>query len=245
MKKLLLIFFTFNLFIFNGCSNEQNHNGHDHDGDKKIAKVYESDNEYLTQIALMRGHLYVGIELYKNGYLDNAKRHMKHPKSELYSDIIPTFESKKSEGFAVELENLASAVEGEKNFEFISSKYEELSKAMAINENFIDDSTKLLGKRIMLINSILTIAADEYAIGIVNGVVENKYEYQDALGFTKVAKKILKQSITQNEEEEIKKNKVLGIIEDLSYLWPSLVPTELVDGDAKIIYEAVDKINSI
>ena len=123
MKKILLICITFNIFFLYGCSNENNHKSVDHDKSQKIAKVYESDNEYLTQIALMRGHLYVGIELYKNGYVDNAKRHMKHPRSELYSDIIPTFKAKNSKGFTVELESLASAVEGEEDFKFISSKY--------------------------------------------------------------------------------------------------------------------------
>ncbi|MDG2252580.1 MAG: hypothetical protein P8K73_02930 [Methylophilaceae bacterium] len=245
MKKLLSICIAFNIFILNGCSNENNHKGHNHDEVKKIAKVYESDKEYLTQIALMRGHLYVGIELYKNGFLDNAKKHMKHPKSELYSDIIPTFESKKSAGFAVELADLASAVEGEKDFAFISSKYQNLSDAMALNEDYVHDSSKLLSKRIILVSSLLTVAADEYAIGIVNKNVENKFEYQDALGFTIVAKNILKKTVTYSEEEEIKKNKVLEIIENLSNLWPSLVPTGIVDGDAKIIYDAVAKINSV
>ena len=170
---------------------------------------------------------------------------MKHPKSELYSDIIPTFKAKNSEGFTVELENLASAVEGEEDFKFISSKYKNLSDAIAINENYINDSSKLLTERIILVRSLLEIAADEYAVGIVNGKIENKFEYQDALGFTIVAKKILKKTVTQSKEEEIKKNKVLEIIENLSYLWPSLVPTGIVDGDAKIILDAVAKINLV
>lgn len=245
MKKLLLIFIIFNIFILNGCSDESTHESSHHDGVEKIAKVYESDNEYLTQIALMRGHLYVGIELYKNGYLDNAKKHMKHPKSELYSDIIPTFESKKSTGFAIELQDLAAAVEGEKDFKFISSKYQNLSDAIAINEDYIDDSSKLINKRIVLVSSLLEIAAEEYAIGIVNGNVENKFEYQDALGFTIIAKNILKETATYNEEEEIKKKKVLEIIENLSNLWPSLVPTGIIDGDAKIIFNALVEINSV
>jgi len=245
MKKILLIGIAFNIFFLYGCSNENNNKTAHHEKGQKIAKVYESDNEYLTQIALMRGHLHVGIELYKNGYIDNAKRHMKHPKSELYSDIIPTFKAKNSEGFTVELENLASAVEGEEDFKLISSKYKNLSDAIAINENYINDSSKLLTERIILVRSLLEIAADEYAVGIVNGKVKNKFEYQDALGFTIVAKNILKKTVTQSNEEEIKKNKVLEIIENLSDLWPSLVPTGIVDGDAKIILDAVAKINLV
>ena len=245
MKKILLICIAFNIFFLHGCSNENNHKTAHHEKGQKVAKVYESDNEYLTQIALMRGHLYVGIELYKNGYVENAKRHMKHPKSELYSDIVPTFKAKNSKGFTVELESLASAVEGEEDFKFISSKYKNLSDAIAINENYIEDSSKSLIERIILVRSLLEIAADEYAVGIVNGEVENKFEYQDALGFTIVAKNILKNTTTQSKDEEIKKNKVLKIIENLSDLWPSLVPTGIVDGDAKIILDAIAKINLV
>ena len=62
---------------------------------------------------------------------------------------------------------------------------------MALNEDYVHDSSKLLSKRIILVSSLLTVAADEYAIGIVNKNVENKFEYQDALGFTIVAKNIL------------------------------------------------------
>ena len=137
MKKILLIGIAFNIFFLYGCSNENNNKIAHHEKGQKIAKVYESDNEYLTQIALMRGHLHVGIELYKNGYIDNAKRHMKHPKSELYSDIIPTFKAKNSEGFTVELENLASAVEGEEDFKFISSKMRLFKFLYAVSITFL------------------------------------------------------------------------------------------------------------
>ena len=34
-------------------------------------------------------------------------------------------------------------------------------------------------------------------------------------------------------------------MENLSNLWPSLVPTGIIDGDAKIIYDAVAEINLI
>ena len=46
-------------------------------------------------------------------------------------------------------------------------------------------------------------------------------------------------------KEEIKKKKVIEIMENLSNLWPSLVPTGIIDGDAKIIYDAVAEINLI
>jgi len=242
MKKLFFTFIIINSLFLYGCSDKKDHmNSHQ----KSESKVYESDKIYLTQIGLMRGHLYVGIELYKNGHLDNAKRHMKHPKSELYADIIPTFKAKGSSGFASELEELALAVEDEKDFNLISIKYKNLTDAITVNESYIKKSTESLNERISLVVSLLEVAAEEYAIGIVNGNVKNKFEYQDALGFTAIAKNILTNSVATNKEEVIKKDKVLLILDGLFYLWPSLVPDEKIAGDSKTILNAITKINTI
>tara|TARA_B100000780_G_scaffold3028_1_gene2529 strand:- start:1682 stop:2416 length:735 start_codon:yes stop_codon:yes gene_type:complete len=244
MKKIFLIIILNTLFLY-GCTDKDNHMNPHQSSDVKIAKVYDNDNIYLTQIALMRGHLYVGVELYKNGFLDNAKMHMKHPKSELYSDIIPTFKAKGSSGFSKELEELALAVEEEKDFNLISLKYKNLTDAITINESYINESSKSLNEKIVLVVSLLEIAAEEYAIGIVNNNVENKFEYQDALGFTVIAKDILTKSGTKNKDEEIKKNKTLVVLDSLFQLWPSLIPTGKVEGDSKIILNAIAEINSI
>jgi hypothetical protein len=40
---------------------------------------------YLTHLGLVRGHLGVGVDLYREGAQDAAQTHMKHPGDELYS----------------------------------------------------------------------------------------------------------------------------------------------------------------
>ena len=199
----------------------------------------------MTHLGLVRGHLHVGIELYKGEYFENAKRHMKHPKSELYSAIIPTFEAKKAKGFAVELANLALSVESNEEFKMVSRKYEILLNVISENEKIVGTENNTFNEKISLVNALLEIAAEEYAIGIVDGNVENKFEYQDALGFTTVAKNILEETGSLNSLQVSKKNKALGIINDLSSLWPSLVPTGKIKGDAKKISAAVNKIKAL
>lgn len=194
---------------------------------------------------MVRGHLHVGIELYKSEYFENAKRHMKHPKSELYSALIPTFEAKKAKGFATELANLALSVESNEDFKIISKKYEILLNAISQNEKIVSDENNTFNEKISLANALLEIAAEEYAIGIINGNVENKFEYQDALGFTTIAKNILEETNSLNSLQVSKKNKALGIINDLSSLWPSLVPTGKIKGDAKKILEAINNIKAL
>ena len=232
LKKLLVIA----LFFLAGCSNE----GHDHSSSKVL-----KDDQYLTHIGLVKGHLFVGVELYKKEYFENAKRHMKHPKSELYAGLIPTFEAKNAKGFSNELEALALSVENNEELSMVSKNYKSLLKVIKQNENYVDSESNLFKNKVLLVKALLEIAAEEYAIGIVDGNIENKFEYQDALGFTTVAKKILNDDNSLIPSEELKRKKIIEIIESLSSLWPSLVPTERINGDAEKILTAVSEINAL
>ena len=190
MKKYFLVILTF--LLISGCHGDDHDDGHGHAHNSEAPKIYSTDNEYLTNLNLMKGHLWVGIELFKAKHIENAKRHMKHPKSELYGDIIPTFEAKGTKGFAAELEGLALSVENEESVSTIENNYQILFDAIDNNQQFVADVNKSIDGKITLVVSLLEIAAEEYAVGIIEGEVKNKFEYQDALGFTEVAKNILK-----------------------------------------------------
>ena len=170
---------------------------------------------------------------------------MKHPKSELYAGLIPTFEAKNANGFASELAVLALSVENNEELSVVSKNYKILLRAIKKNENYVESKSNIFENKVLLVKSLLEIAAEEYAIGIVDGDIANKFEYQDALGFTTVAKNILKNANLLNPPEDLKRDKIIGIIESLSPLWPSLVPTEKINGDAVKILTAVSKINSL
>ena len=170
---------------------------------------------------------------------------MKHPKSELYSAMIPTFEAKNANGFASELEVLALSVENDKDLNVVLSKYENLLNVISQHEKNVDSESNTFEKKVSLAKELLEIAAEEYAIGIVDGNIENKFEYQDALGFTTIAKNILKEATLLNSSEKAKRNKIIEIIDGLLPLWPSLVPTKKISGDASVILDAIGKINSI
>ena len=246
MKKYFLVILTF--LLISGCHGDDHDHDHDHDDghghahNSEAPKIYSTDNEYLTNLNLMKGHLWVGIELYKAKHIENAKRHMKHPKSELYGDIIPTFEAKGTAGFAAELEGLALSVENEESISTIENNYQNLFDAIDNNQQFVADVNKSIDGKITLVVSLLEIAAEEYAVGIIEGEVKNKFEYQDALGFTEVAKNILKNIQTDDMSEKERLAKAISIIDSLSILWPQLVPTGNIDGDSKSITNAVKEI---
>ena len=237
MKKYITATIILSSII--GYSAYASHHGHKND---EALKVITNDNEYLTNINLMKGHLWVGIELYKAAKIDNAKKHMKHPKSELYGDMVPTFEAKGAPGFASELKVLATSVEDEAPLKTINNHYQNLFTAINKNEKFINQTSESVDKKIELVISLLEIAADEYAVGIVNGKVENKYEYQDALGFTTMAKDILEDITTEDVNVKKRLSEIIAVLDSLESLWPELVPNLNVDGDAKTILDAIVEI---
>jgi hypothetical protein len=249
MKKNILSIIILSLMV--ACPAFSSHHGHvdihehGHKNDEESKKIITDDNEYLTNLNLMKGHLWVGIQLYKASFKDNAKMHMKHPKSELYGGMIATFKHKGAPGFASELETLASSVENEEPLQTIDKNYKNLFKAINENEKFVDETSISIHKKVNLVISLLKIAEEEYAIGIVNGKVKNKHEYQDALGFTTMAKNIIEGINIEGETQKNRLSAIIAAIETLSSLWPELAPNHNVDGDAKSILNVIEEIKNI
>ncbi|MAD57872.1 MAG: hypothetical protein CMK44_04775 [Porticoccus sp.] len=248
MKKnilgIIILSFLISYSVVASHPDESHSHGNKHENAPSPA-IITNDNEYLTNLNLMKGHLWVGIELYKTSSIDNAKMHMKHPKSELYGDMVPTFKARGAPGFATELENLSSSVQSEESIKIVNDRYSNLFVAISKNEEFITQGNDSIDKKIKLVISLLEIAAKEYAIGIVNGKVENVYEYQDALGFTTMAKNNLLDINTKNINNKLRISKIIDILNFLLPLWPELVPNSNIDGDARTIIDAIEKIKKI
>ena len=241
---------TLLLFLTIACPVLGDHHDHGHGhgdghGKEEASKKLSNDNQYLSNINLIKGHLWVGIELYKNAQIENAKKHMKHPKAELYAAMIPTFKAKGAAGFASQLERLALSVENEESYLAVINNYQNLLKAINVNEQFVAKASTSVDQKILLVISLLEIAAEEYAMGIVNGSVENKFEYQDALGFTTMAKNILEDAATEDKSQKQRLSNIASIVNKLSFLWPELAPNSNVNGDAKTILNAIAEIKDI
>ena len=190
----------------------------------------------------MRGHLFVGNELYKAGHIDHAKMHMKHPKSELYAEVVPAFEARGSKGFAEELEMLATAVEGEKGDAAVAAGYAAVTAAIAKNEGFVSAASGTAVEKLKLAVALLRTAGEEYAIAVVDGKMQNAHEYQDAFGFTNIAKAILETSSKSNAAEAEVVGKAIAIIDGLKPLWPGIMPPETLTTEAGQLYGAASQI---
>ncbi len=200
--------------------------------------ITTDDLAYLTQLGLVRGHLYVGYQLYMDGHLEHAKTHMKHPESELYSDLIPAFDTRGTKGFASELSQLAKAVNQDLGADKVTHAYHQLTRAIEHNEQAIQARNHTPAERLKLAAALLRVAGEEYALAVVDGKMENAHEYQDALGFSTISHHIINQLSDDNTQQ-----KANALIESILPLWPSLIPPATLDTDAGQIYGVAAKMD--
>lgn len=187
-----------------------------------VPKSAQADADYLFKLGLMRGHLMAGHALYAMGEHAAARTHSKHPSDELYLDLAPALERRGVPPFAAELTAHAEAVAS--GAADISEPYAELLFAIAAAENAVTDSSAALRARVAVM--LLREAAREYAIGVVDGQLENAHEYQDAYGFTQIALGLarVQHAGAEGDDREVLRGMVTAM-ESLSDMWPNLAPS--------------------
>ena len=200
-----------------------------------------ADADYLTQLGLMRGHLMVGHALLALGERAAARTHAKHPSDELYADIEPSFAERGAEGFAAELETHAAAVAGD-DASAVDGAYATLTTAISRSERVVETTPSLIARVIV---ALLREAAAEYAVGIVDGRLENAHEYQDAYGFTHVALELARTRHATTAATDADRrvfDQMARRIAALLDMWPNLMPPDELDQDATRLHAAADDV---
>lgn len=215
--------------------------GGEGEGAGGAADLASDDVAYLTQFGLVRGHLRVGVELYRQSAVAAAKTHMKHPGDELYATLAPAIAARGLPDFADKLEALAQAVEGDRPAAEVEQAYAALQSAIADAEGGLaGGELKTVLKTIV---RLVRTAAEEYEIGVKAGQVVNGHEYQDALGFTQVAGDLLAAiDAHRRKGAETALAEIERQLAALKPAWPSLVPPERVSADASQIFAAAARI---
>ena len=184
------------------------------------------DADCLLYLGLMRGHLMVGHELFNQGEHDAAQTHSKHPGDELYAVLLKSFEERGARGFADELSAHAAAVESG-GAEQVRAAYADVMDAIHRHEQSVTATPALVAEVVV---GLLRVAADEYAIGIVDGRLENAHEYQDAYGFTRVALE------WAGQVDRAAFGRVTERLLAIDDMWPALVPPNRVPQSASRLY---------
>lgn len=215
------------------------------EGQGSDVNLATDDQAYQAQLGLMRGHLLVGNALYQQGFIDHAKTHMKHPESELYAAVADVLISRGGQGFATQLSNLSDAVNNEMGDQAVATAYQEIVTAIKQHEALVADQSKQAIEQMLVAASLIRTAADEYAIGVVDGKTSNVHEFQDAYGFTQVAFELIDAIDSEDLAVKIAQKNIKDLINETLPMWPSIVPEDTVDGDAGQLYGAAAQIEII
>ena len=214
------------------------------ESNSSTAHVAMDDAAYLTQLGLIRGHLAVGYTLYRNNLPNLAETHMKHPRAEIYTDLVPAFAARGCDGFAAGLTALTKAVVGRDEQTKVDAVYQSLLDGIATCEAGADLNNP--GVTTKVIENLLNTAGDEYQIGVVDGAMNNLHEYQDAWGFTQVAATLARSgAYTSNERAVAVGGQLQELFPGLAPLWPSLNPAGPLSGDAAVLFGAAGRVELI
>lgn len=212
----------------------------EHQGSTERLEPRMDDATYLYQLGLMRGHLLVGNALFELGEGMAAETHSKHPADELYATMETEFAARDTAGFARQLEAHAQAVNGGDESE-VEARYSALVASIAENEDVVEMSPELAAEVIAL---LLREAGAEYAIGIVDGAPANAHEYQDAYGFTQVARVWARAAADYPGHASVF-DRIGETIDALSDMWPALMPPAEVPHKASRLYGAAADVEII
>ncbi len=205
-----------------------------------VESVMISDAMFLSQIGLIRGHLNVGVDLYREGAQEASASHMKHPESEIYAELLPALAARNAPGFADELAALAAGVEQSRAVAEVETAYQHLLQAISRTEQSVTnlDAATLAE----VIATLVQEAAREYVLALADDLsLENAHEYQDSLGFVRVANEWL------GKLEGMAGAAAVTIIlrEQIEFIlqaWPALQPPAILRIDPAVINAAAERI---
>ncbi|MEQ8516165.1 MAG: hypothetical protein RIC38_11210 [Chromatocurvus sp.] len=214
--------------------------GGEGEGGSAAVSLETDDQAYLTRLGLIRGHLRVGYELYRAGHSDMAITHMKHPRDELYAGLVPAMQARGAATFDAELSALAERVIADAGQAEVNEAYTALQGAIVEAEAVTNASLRLTMLSVM---DLVRTAGEEYALGVEEGRLVNRHEYQDAYGFTEVAKQRLQDMPAETRAQSPETvEQVLQLLGELSTLWPGIAPGDTVDGEASRLYGVAARI---
>jgi hypothetical protein len=209
------------------------------EGGEGGAAAAGGDAGFLALLGYVEGHMRVGTALYSMGEVEHAKTHMKHPADEIYTELKPLLDQRGLAGFASELEAVSAAVEAGKPADEVMTLVETLFTAIHAQR-----PSQLTGPLAAeTVKQMVRTAAEEYAIGVKEGKIDNVHEYQDAWGFVQTAQQLIA-SLPQAEQDSHRDalGNITAELNALDPLWPDIAGKAPVTGSADTLFAAAAKI---
>ncbi len=241
--SLILLPFAITLTSCSPPSETKENAQHSHQETTKTEPKNE-DEEYLTSLGLMKGHLMVAKQLIEQEKYEEAEPHIGHPVEELYGDIEPQLSKRNIADFKATLNQLHDGIKTNPKSDKIKAQYD--SAIVAIDQAIAAvPAEKLQSPETILpvINGLLKTANAEYGAAIANNKIVEVIEYQDSMGFVVYAEQLY-QSVAENmSKNNPEKHEVISItMKELKTAWPSVNAPETPTMTPEKVDELVIKI---
>ncbi|HEY9696867.1 MAG TPA: helix-hairpin-helix domain-containing protein [Trichocoleus sp.] len=203
------------------------------------------DVDYLTKLALMKGHMLIAGELLALNQPEQAIPHLGHPVEEIYVDLQPQLGDRNVAEFSDVLTRVQDLVKSKPSDPSVQSEFQAAMQS-------IDQAIAALPETqrqspafgLQVINEMLDTAAAEYTASISDGKISAAIEYQDSRGFVNYAKDTLFKNI-----EALLGQKNAGVDKDLkaklaelAKAWPAAVPPK---APVVPVDQVVDQVKAI
>jgi hypothetical protein len=157
-----------------------------------VTAEIDQDLDYITHLALMKGHLIVAKKLLQLNQPQDAEPHIGHPVDELYSNIDNLLQQRGVKEFKTTFNQLNSVMMVDPNNAKLDDLFQEAVNAvdqamLVIPESKRQDPAFIL----TVIEHLLDTANEEYHAAIIEGKIVEVIEYQDSMGFVLYAQQLL------------------------------------------------------
>lgn len=199
---------------------------------------------YIEMIQYIRGHLDVGRELYESNRAKDAMIHFVHPAEEIYEALEPALKARGAAEFKAELDELVELAESGASAAEVGAAVEAVMARLDAAATAVPEAERAkLDIGIDVAVNLLKTAAEEYDIAIDDGQLVNVAEYQDSLGFMRVAKAMIEERADAlNAAAPGVYEKIQAQFEALAPAWPSAVPPTKAPADPADVRSAVSRI---
>jgi Helix-hairpin-helix motif len=203
------------------------------------------DVDYMTKLALMKGHMLVAGELLALGLPEQAEPHLGHPVEEIYVDVQDQLPDRKVAEFSDVLTKVQDLVKSKPSDPQVKSSYD--AAMVAIDQAIAalpDTQRQDPAFTLQVINEMLDTAAAEYTAAISDGKISAPIEYQDSRGFVQYAKDTLLKGVQPkiSQKSAPVASQLTTEMEQLYKAWPNAVPPTTPVATAEQVVEQVKSI---
>ncbi len=213
--------------------------GGESEGEAASADFANDKASYLSALMIVRGHLLSGDALYAAGDKVMGSAHMRHPQAEMMTNLAPAFVAHGAEAITDDLDGLAAAAEDGADPAEVRKRYLAVKEKLKAAAKASAPTTR---DTLLAVAKTISVAGEEFDIGVKDGEIINAHEYHDAHGFLKTVVDVVSTMNGANDAEQAAINLAREQAAIAYSVAPTAAPPEVFDHKSSLIYGAAARI---